>query len=178
MKPEKNMMNNHARVLDSLRRLPRKMLNVHGIDNMTEFVLHELSGKNCFNLQKAAYFIDNPDFNCLKGVVGVSHDELHNLDDIWSNPEAFTEYMAQSPFNTHVRSFLSTSHKRHGELYEKTAESLAKELGLDSYGFYSWDMKHNNHGFLVCQKNNDHALNTDEDIIVDGLSLLGFCPVH
>ena len=151
MKPE-NMMYSHAHVVDNLRRLPRKMLNLHGLDNVTEFVLHELCGKNCFNLQKAAYFIDNPDFNCLKGVVGVSSAELHDIEDIWTSPDAFTQQMVESPFNKQVRAFLAESHKRNGEPYEKTAQAIAHELGLNNYGFYSWDMKHNNHGFLVCEK--------------------------
>ena len=178
MKPE-NMMYSHAHVVDNLRRLPRKMLNLHGLDNVTEFVLHELCAKNCFNLHKAAYFIDNPDFNCLKGVVGVSSAELHDIEDIWTSPDAFTQQMIESPFNKQVRSFLGESHKRNGEPYEKTAEAIAHELGLNNYGFYSWDMKHNNHGFLVCEKNEtDAESHPHDDIIVDGLCLLGFCPVH
>src|SRR5947207_14497437 len=98
MKSE-NMMYRHAHVIDNLRRLPRKMLSLHGLDNVTEFVLHELCDKHCFNLQKAAYFIDNPDFDCLKGVVGVSHAELHNIVDIWDNPAIFSEHITKSAFN-------------------------------------------------------------------------------
>jgi hypothetical protein len=178
MKP-KNMMSNHAHVVDSLRRLPRKMLQLHGLDNVTEFVLHDLSGKDCFNLHKAAYFIDNPDFNFFKGIAGVSHNEKHNVDDIWVNPDVFTQHMMQSPFNQQVRSLTGNSHKKNGELSIKTAEAIAHELGLDDYGFYSWDMKHNNHGFLVCEKNKDgHDHHIEDDIIIDGLSLLSFCPVH
>jgi len=173
------VVHNHSHVIDNLRRLPRKMLLLHGLDNVTEFVLHELCGKNCFNLQKAAYFIDNPDFNCLKGVVGVSTAEVHDIEDIWTNPDAFTLQMTQSPFNQHVRSFTYDSHKKNGVSYEKAAESIAHELGFGDYGFYSWDMKHNNHGFLVCEKNNANPLaHPQDDIVVDGLCLLSFCPVH
>src|SRR5204862_3622782 len=135
MKPE-NMMNNHAHVIDRLRRLPRKMLLLHGLDNVTEFVLYELASKYCFDLKKAAYFIDNPDFNCLKGVVGISNTELHDIENIWVNPDTFTKYMVESPFNQHVRSFTYKSHKKNNESYEKIANIIAHELGIEKHSFY------------------------------------------
>jgi hypothetical protein len=178
MKPE-IMMNNHAYVIDRLRRLPRKMLLLHGLDNVTEFVLHELASKHCFDLKKAAYFIDNPDFNCFKGVVGISNTGLDTLEDIWINPDTFTQHMLESPFNQHVRSFTYKSHKKHSEPYEKVADNIANELGLASYDFYTWNMKHDNHGFLVCEKNDRNMQEKlHDDIVIDGLSLLSFCPVH
>lgn len=174
-----SMMNYHAHVIDHLRRLPRKMLNVHGMDNVTEFVLHELSGKNCFNLPKAAYFIDNPDFNCFKGIAGVSHKETHAIDDIWQSPDLFTQQMRISPFNNRVRAVLVESHKRNNIPYEKLAETIANDLDLNDYQFYSWDMKHNNHGLLVCEKDTkEDQEDLSDDTIIDGLCLLGFCPVH
>jgi hypothetical protein len=176
MKPEM-MVHRHAHIVDNLRRLPRKMLQIHGLDNATEFVLHELCSKDYFNLSKAAYFIDNPDFNCLKGVVGVSGDELKNTGNIWENPAVFTEQMIASPFNQKVRSFTYESAKKRDHSPDVLAQTIAQELGLNDYGYYSWNMKHDNHGFLVCEKNKteDHP---QEDIIVDGLCLLSFCPVH
>lgn len=176
---QENLLHGHAHIIDNLRRLPRKMLNLHGLDNVTEFVLHELSSKSCFNLKKAAYFIDNPDFNCLKGVVGVSNVELHDIEDVWKHPELFTQYMAESSFNKNVRSLMAHSHKKNDMDHKDAAKIIADQLGLNDYSYYSWDMKHNNHGFLVCEKDEglDAALPHD-DIIIDGLSLLGFCPVH
>ncbi len=176
MKPE-NIMSSHDYVIDRLRQLPRKMLLLHGLGNVNEFVLHELA-KNCFNLKKAAYFIDNPDFNCVKGVAGVSHAELNDVDDIWAQPEMFTQQMMQSPFNQHVRSFSCKSSKKHSEPYEKIAETIAQELGLNAYNFYCWNMKHDNHGFLVCEKNDDTQEKLNDDVVIDGLCLLGFCPIH
>lgn len=173
-----SVMHGHSNVADHLRRLPRKMLLLHGLDNVTEFVLHELCSKNCFNMNKAAYFVDNPDFNCLKGVVGVSHDEMHGIDDIWQDPQSFTQKMLESPFNQHVRSFTYDSHKRNGDLYENAALSIASELGIKNYNFYSWDLKHNNHGFFICEKDENSQDHPQEDVVVDGLCLLGFCPVH
>jgi hypothetical protein len=171
---------NHSHVTDHLRKLPRKMLGIHGIDNVTEFVLHELCGKSCFNMKKAAYFIDNPDFNCLKGVVGVSYDEIHAIGDIWSKPKEFSHHMNQSLFNQQVRSFSSFSNKKRTDSYDHIIENLAHDLGFDKYTLYSWEMKHNNHGFLLGENDDEETEHgpINEDIVLDGLSLLSFCPVH
>jgi len=166
MEPKK-LVHGYEHIVDNLRRLPRKMLLLHGKDNVTEFVLHDLC-KNCFNVHKAAYFIDNPDFNCLKGVVGISTEELADIGD--------SARMQQSPFNQKVRSFEYQSHKKKGEPHDTVAEAIAKELGLQAYTFYTWDMKHDNHGFLVCEKN--ETGHPQDDVVLDGLCLLSFCPVH
>ena len=177
MKPE--IMYRHAQIVDNLRRLPRKMLQFHGHDHVTDFVLHELCSKNCFNIPKAAYFIDNPAFNCLKGIVGISGEELQGFEDVWKNPDAFREKIAQSPFNQKVRSFNYESRKNCGHSPEAMAEQVAEELGLKDYGFYMWDMKHDNHGFLVCEKNQaEDADHPHEEVMVDGLCLLSFCPIY
>lgn len=65
----------HKQVLVCLSCLPHKMLSVHGLSNATEFVLHELCQSSCFNLKKAAYFVDNPDFDRLQGVAGFNKEE-------------------------------------------------------------------------------------------------------
>jgi len=54
---------------------------------------------------------------------------------------------------------------------------VAKGFEFSNPGYYSWDMKHDNHGLLVYEKQAktgdaclvEHALN--------GLSLLAFCPI-
>lgn len=178
MKPEL-MMYRHAQIVDNLRRLPRKMLGLHGRDNVTDFVLHELCSKDCFDIPKAAYFIDNPSFNCLKGIVGIAGQELQGFENIWAHPDQFIEKVAQSPFNQKVRSFNYESRKNRGHSHEAMAETIAQELGLNNYGFYAWDLKHDNHGFLICEKNEaKDAEHPHEEIMVDGLCLLSFCPVY
>ena len=144
----------HRRITDSLRRLPRKMLL--GMDNVTEFVVHELCSNRCFDLEKAAYFIDNPDFNCLKGVAGFSRDEVFHEEDIWDSPDAFSKKMASSLFNKKVRTIASESCKRHGALQEDFVRSAASELGFNDIGFCTWDMKHDNHGIFISERPTNH----------------------
>src|ERR1700691_4148672 len=93
-----------CKMLSCLAALPKRILSLHGEDNVTEFVLHDLCHQDCFNLNKAAYFVDNPDFNCSKGVAGFSRDEPFNeCEVIWSKADAFSEHMKKSAFNQRVR---------------------------------------------------------------------------
>ena len=70
--------NNKNRILIHLSTLPQKILSLHGRADLAEFVLRDLCHERCFNLKKAAFFIDNPDFNHLKGIAGFCHEENPN----------------------------------------------------------------------------------------------------
>ena len=152
------------------------MLSLHGTDNVTEFVLHNLCHENCFNIKKAAYFIDNPDFDCLKGVAGFARDQApDDTEGIWSDPLAFSARMKVSSFNQKVRSQLHGSLRKGNKSYEELAPTLANELGMKSYQLCSWDMKHDNHGIVMYEKNDSVEL--DEQSLINGMSLLSFCPI-
>ena len=176
MKPE-NMMNNHAYIIDRLRRLPRKMLLLHGLDNVTEFVLHELASKHCFDLKKAAYFIDNPDFNCFKGVVGFLKEEAFSEgDSIWTSPAAFSLHMRQAAFNKAVRAMSKMSLKNSHTSDEEASASIAHDLGFNNYKCYSWPLRHDNHGLLLVECAPDHDEVVDRHL-KNGATLLSFCPL-
>jgi hypothetical protein len=163
---------------DSLFWLPRKMIALHGNENVSEFVLHELCQPRCFNLKKAAYFIDNPDFDCLKGVAGINQDEMIAFDDVWQKPEEFSLYMRQSPFNQKVRSLNRSSAKKTSfEADKDLAIDVAHELGIANIGYCSWTSKHDNHGILVFEKNTDQG-QVDKEELLNGFSLLSFCPIY
>jgi hypothetical protein len=169
------MLHRHFEILSSLSYIPRKILALHGNENITEFVLHELCNEHCFNFNKAAYLVDNPDFDCLKGVAGFSRSETKNSKDIWQDPRGFSKDMELSPFNKKVRSLMRCSLKKNNENSQELATSVAQDLGIKSFGFCSWGMKHENHGMLVFEKMHDEAIN--EDHLLNGLSLLSFCPI-
>jgi hypothetical protein len=164
-------------ILNRLTSLPRKIISLHGQENITEFVLHELCQKNCLNFEKAAYFIDNPDFNCLKGMAGYWRPEAYSSqEDIWVNPKSFSAYMQESPFNKKVRTFAHTSfHKNKKD--EQLVELIAQGFEFADPGYYAWNMKHDNHGLLVYEKQIKTGASCSVDYILNGLSLLAFCPV-
>jgi hypothetical protein len=163
----------NIQLLHTLTRLPLQMIKMHGTDNISEFVLHELSCKNCFNLTKAAYFVDNPAFNCLKGIAGYAQDEESSLAvPIWHEPELFSHHMKTSLFNQKVRECVQVSCKNCTTPDEDVLRSLADTLGMNSFNYCTWQMKHDNHGYLLYESC-DH----DKEDLLSGASLLSFCPI-
>ena len=59
--------------------LPQQILSHSWNENMSEFVLHEICNQSVLTT-KAAFLVDNPDFDCLKGVAGYSTDEAYATD--------------------------------------------------------------------------------------------------
>lgn len=168
-------------ILQHVCHLPRKIISLHehNLTNVPEFVLYELSHKNGFNLQKAAYFVDNPDFNCMKGVAGFCQADCNGLDeqDVWKNPEGFSKYMQQSPFNSQVRSVSHESARCKGHSEKELVEDIAHKLDLKQPLAFSWNLKHGNHGLLVVEKV-DEQDPWDMQCLHDCAHILSFCPIN
>ena len=88
----------------------------------------------------------------------------------------FSVYMRNSPFNRKVRSFEQCSLERTEQPNDEILHQVAHILGIERPAFYSIDMKHDNHGYFIFEKNNHEDTVTDE-FLANGVSLLGFCPV-
>ncbi len=172
------ILNRHKKLLHSLSKLPKNILNLHHLDNVPEFVLHGLCNKNCFNLNKAAYFVENPDFDIIKGVAGFNKDEsIDDYDKIWADPESFTKLMRKSAFNKKVRDFDSKSIKRSKKSYHNLINQISEKLGFHKPGYCMWDMKHYNHGLVVYEKDFELS-DLFDDNFANSLYLLSFCPIH
>lgn len=163
----------HARLCS----LPRTMISLHGHDNLTEFVLYQLCNDECFNFKRAAYFVDSPDFNCLKGIAGFCHEDIVTGDVKWSDPNEFSCHIQQAAFNQKVRNYVHESLRRKGEADNQIVHALAQELELNNPMFCAWDMKHSNHGLFIFEPRQDEDIPAQDDLL-NGLSLLGFCPVY
>jgi hypothetical protein len=167
----------HEQLLSYLSNLPRNMLSFYHTGNIVEFVLHELCDESCFNLDKAAYFIDNPDFDCLKGIAGFSLDERYtDHATIWDNPDRFASHMQKCLFNQEVRRIEQTSLKRSTLSEEQILKALAQKLDLDSTTskYYIWPIKHGNYGVLIFQRTRES--NGIDEYMPSAFHLLGFCP--
>lgn len=170
------LLRKHCSLLKTISSIPRKIVTLSGADNVSEFVLHELCNKDCFNLKKAAYFIDNPDFNCLKGIAGFCSLELDGNSIDWSSPTQFTQTMQASKFNTSVRSVLKDSYKKKFGKEKLIVDDLVSDLGFVDHSLCVWPLKHDNSGLLVYEKgDNDDGFVKDH--LMDALFLLSFCPV-
>lgn len=162
-------------ILNKLSTLPQKVLSLHGKQNIAEFVLHDLCSPQCFDLQKAAYVVDNPDFDCLKGIAGFSADQAYTSNLIWETPELFAEHMQKAPFNQKVRSINHSSMRRASKSDQDTTALVAEFLGLSRPSFCSWQMKHDNQGLLIYEVN---CCPVSPDILLNGACMLGFCPIY
>lgn len=172
-----DLLQRQHEMLTCLSHLPKKILALHDKDNVTEFVLHDLCHEHCFNLNRAAYFVDSPDFNCVKGVAGFCRSEAYaNCESVWEKPEEFSVHMQSAPFNQRVRGISRCSIRKSEEKDEVLAQELARDLGFKNYDLCSWGMKHDNHGFVLLEKA-CHEDKFADEYVLDGLSLLSFCPV-
>jgi hypothetical protein len=167
-------------LLKFLHKLPQKIVRIHchGLENIPEFVLHDFCHEACFNLSKAAYLVDSPDFNCCKGVAGISHHEKDfcaDIHDIWQEPDRYTSFMSSSPFNGKVRSLAGESIKNGSE--RDMIEKIAHQLEFSDPEYITWPMKHDNHGILIFEsKNND--CDDMKEYLEHGVYFLSLCPIH
>jgi len=171
------LLQKQNRMLTCLANLPRKILSLYDVDNITEFVLHDLCHEHCFNLNKAAYFVDNPDFDCMKGVVGFSRDQLYeDYESIWQKPDLFSDHMHASEFNKKVRDTYRCSMQKSSDSNKDLATTMARELNFKNHVVCTWNTKHHNHGLVIYEKA-DVGETFADDYILNGLSFLSFCPV-
>jgi hypothetical protein len=174
MKPE--VISQHANILHHLSYLPRNILSLHGAENIPEFVLHDLCKKDCFNLTKAAYFVDNPDFDALKGVAGYSNTEDYQGAGMWENPKEFSDHMKNAPFNQKVRGLTLYSLKKKKLSHEDITKKISDTLGMKNPAVHSWDLKHDNHGFFVYELD-EVAEGQLRNYLENGVCMFGFCPI-
>jgi hypothetical protein len=162
-------------VLERLHSLPVKILSLHEHECLSDMVLHDLCGPSCFNLKKAAYLVDNPDFDCSRGVAGFSADEQYQgMANMWEEPHEFAQYARSARFNQKVRALHYVSITKHNTDY--IVQQLARDLGIVDPFFYTWGAKHGNHGVVIGER---QGMGEDEasKYLQHGLGLLGFCPL-
>ncbi len=173
----KEMSPRHYELLKCLTCLPHKILSLHGRDNVTEFVLHDLCNEECFNLAKAAYFVDNPDFDCFKGIAGYDRSEDKSDKNCrWQQPDQFTNYTSNCNFNQKVRNIVKPSKKKLNHAEAEILAEIAFELNMHNPSLYVWQMKHENHGMLIYERIAGDTTELDQETL-KGICLLAFCPI-
>ncbi len=174
---EKKNMQKHYEMVQFLLNIPSRIVQLHGLENITEFVLHDISSEQCFNFSKVGYFVDNPDFDCFKGVAGYHLNQQFSPQQIiWDDPYLFSSHMKQANFNNEVRKLACTSPKK-GSICEKAfVKEVAQELKFDDPSYFCWKMKHDNHGLVIFEHANGHD-HWDQKDLAKGLNLLSLCPI-
>lgn len=177
---QKDLITRKQQLLYRLSSLPKKIVDAHEIDNLAEFVLYELCHPECLNFGKAAFFVDNPDFDCLRGIAGIAtEDHVHALDsqDVWQIHDVFTDTMKKSSFNASVRAVSTPSLAKSGMPVEQEVVRIMQMLTLQNPAWCSFNTKHGNRGILIFEQKPEDKEHVMEDQIVSGASLLAFCPI-
>ena len=166
------------KILQHLGNLREMIVHHHELENLSEFVLHDLCTGPCFHVDKAAYFINNPDFKLLRGVTGHSKQEPQSqIRDSWNNQKQFIASMKDSAFNQKVRNSSYDSFEK-GRASEKyIVQKLADQLEIENPAYHIWDLKHANHGLLIYEPLL-HGPIHGQDHMMSSLYYLSFCPVY
>lgn len=170
-----NNANRDVQLLAKYGNVSKNMAQHHHLENLSEFILHEVCYKDLFNLPKAAYFVNNPDFICLKGVAGYHSPESFAKGESWVNQHDFTSHMKNATFNQKVRSIQDKSLILGNGVESNKIHELADQLRIHDPLYHVWSMKHDNQGILIFERSQDHDLNHDH--LLNFLYMLSFCPV-
>lgn len=169
----------HQFLMENIFRLPHKILQNYYVDALPQMTLHELGHKDCFDLKRAVYLVDNPDFDHLMGVAGFSKGECkYHKNNIWQEPCKFCDDMKPANFNNDVRKFLKQSLKRKDIDLNNAddVKELGRGLGLEDPHYFAWNMKHGNHGILIFDE--DQTLCPwGRNLLVSAAALLSLCGI-
>jgi hypothetical protein len=148
-------------LLHKINGIPGKILSIHDHNYVAHAVLHELCHPTCFDLPRAAYFVDNPDFDIMRGVAGIARDEVQcEIACAWNQPDTLSEQLQKSSFK---------------DKEKQVVDQLAQELHIEHPDYIMWPMKHDNHGLLIFE--HPKTRSWDREHLLNGLHLLSFCPI-
>lgn len=161
-------------LLHHLGNMSKMVVYNHGKHNLTEFVLHDLCSEKGFNINKAAYLVNNPDFYVLQGVAGYHRPDAY-LKEHWGATEHFTEHMKQSLFNKLVRDHAFKHFDKDSSAERDKIQEVAEVLKFEKPQYHTWNLKYDNHGLFIYETDEQNDLLDDH--LLDYLHVLGHCPV-
>jgi len=178
MKQIKDISEEHAYFLEYVTHLSHKVQQHHDCHHLPQLVLHHLAHPLGFSLTKAAYFVDNPDFDHFIGIAGFLNEKKDALDTIWNDPHAFKPKAQCAVFHEQVRNIAQTSFKKkHIDVHTSSdVQKVAKELGIQNPQWVTWDMKHGNHGLLIFERGQTFPA-WMKKMLENMAPFLGFCPL-
>lgn len=164
--------------VSNLLQLPKKILKHYHTSGLVDLVLSHLASKHCFNLKTAAYFLDNPEFDCIKGVSGFHSSEVSDLpdwDEMWNLPAEKINSIHDAAFNQKVKNCLSSSlyGKNKSEEPERLITFAKSNLALEKPAVASWHGKHGNHGILFYEYSDEKPCPSKSSILEFASAILG-----
>ncbi len=167
----------HLNIVENILELPGTILKNHDKHGIHDLILHNIASEKCLNFSKAAYLIDNPDFNCLQGICGYSKKCSPKLTALETDKQL--EAIKNCQYNTLVKDFKDESLKAKNITFSdsnfKNLHKLAQSLEIEKPEIFSWDLKHNNYGILIFENQEKHCCNWKEKLLSKVAHLLGMC---
>lgn len=165
-------------ILQKILHIPHKILQHHDVEDLSPIVLHDLGHDAHFSLSKAVYLVNNPDFDCLKGVAGFSCEEcsMHH-EDIWDEPHSFTHDMKHADFHNYTKNFSHNKCLGRCCIDPQNPDDLlelAERMGLKNPSFVSWGMRHNNQGILLFEEHQPGTARK-KDLLKTAAPFLSLC---
>lgn len=167
-------------IIDTIAKIPHKILKHHEVPGLAHMVLHELGHDNVFGLKRAAYFVDNPDFDHLVGVAGFCKNEcIFHKKNHWNDPHSFKQDMEAAKFHNNVRIVATQSfNKKHIDTNSfADIALLSDELEITNPSFFTWNMHHGNHGLLIFEPSKEISV-WRHSLLSNIIGLLSMCGRH
>lgn len=165
--------------IENILSIPKNILKHENNLALPELLLSHISCKNNFHLKKAVYCLDNPEFNCLKGVVGFDAKTTDNCSLFQSLIESSNieeeklQALINCDFNKSIKQIYQPSifalEKDHSDEIKKLACSA---LGTDNPLIFSWTAKNGNHGLFFCEPVEKENLESKQNFLEYAVSLL------
>jgi hypothetical protein len=156
-----------SELVSELLQLPKHILKHTHTIGLTDLLLGHLASEHYFNLKKAAYLLNNPDFDCVKGMAGIEKCDTNNWKNPWDNPLEHTAILENSAFNKKIKSFSGHGLFKHSpqEDTPRIIKYAEEHLALENPVFIGWPGKHGNYGIFFCEP-------LDHEAFLQRLSLL------
>ena len=165
-------------LLTMLLDLPNKILNNHEIDGLAQLILHDIAHDQHFGFRRASYLVDNPEFDCMRGVAGFVRDECrHHREDMWNDPRAFIHDMREASFHNRLLQLGGKSIRRDakGNAHLDVVRNIAYDLGMVNPWVYPQDLRHGNHGILIVEEGDKRLDADDHELLAHVSAILGLC---
>jgi len=173
-----NVLDTQDLLIQKVSELPSKILKHHETQNLPQVLLTYLGHQDCFDLERAAYIVDNPDFDHMVGIAGFAQKdfEMKEVEELWGNPIALHDTFMNLNFNKRVKNYLQDSLNRRGLSVDnsKSLLRIGKELGLSNSQSLCWNLKHGNHGLFLFEPKKEMSTK-EQHLLKTAAMMLGFC---
>lgn len=162
----------HAKLIDLILSIPELVLKHHDRKNLVDVVLHKLAGHDGFELEKAAYFIQNKDFKATKGICGYSRENCSNIRPLNENLEIVDELSFDKiDYCRAIKNFRAEA------LIDqiKDSKDFSNLIAMDRPEYRFWETKNNNSGTLIFQLDNPSCCLIRDSVFQNAIKLLCLC---